>query len=508
MKSYIKMNNSDDNLSFGNLCRVIKECSSSKTFTSQSEIFSVVFDDDNLSDSTINNYCIGYRNIGSKYKKKFQKFKEEYVQNKLVLLDVINNLIKILESTIGYNYTYEEINSNKLLKCVCNRLYNIAKNDKNIDNEFTTKIYLYLEENKLYECISELLFYIILKHKQPIFRENIAKDAIYDILNKTNISLNDLEKFLVLNFKDGVNYTYELKHLAAENNAYACFELGYMEYKGEISGVPRYNVAYKYFITASNYNHPRANLLIADMFIKKQIGISGVDYHNQIIEYLNKAISLGSIAALNKLGIIYLNINKEKAIELFKKAADNDYVYAYNNLGKISEEEKDYKKAFEYYLKSASKEESWACNKIGEFYRQGLGCEKNLKTAFYYYNLATEVPIKLLDYYSKYNLAKYYYLNGNYEADVEKDESLAINLLEEASQNKIIEASIELFNIYLEKYLKNFQDEDLNKLKNYKKVIETNEKYNIEIKKQVEKNMQKIKKEQIDLTTLREFTKK
>ena len=48
------------------------------------------------------------------------------------------------------------------------------------------------------------------------------------------------------------------------------------------------------------------------------------------------------------------------------KAALNKYAYAYNNLGKIDEMEKDYEKAFDYYLKAADLGESWACNKVGE----------------------------------------------------------------------------------------------------------------------------------------------
>ena len=164
MTNYIKMNENDDYLSFGNLCRIIKEVALNKKFSSQSEIFSILFDDDSLSDSTINNYCIGYRNIGDVYKKKYHKYKKEYQDNKLILLDNIRNLISILEGNINNNSSYEEINSNKLLKELCNKLYNVAKNDKNVNDEFTIKISKYLNENKLYECILELLFYIILEH--------------------------------------------------------------------------------------------------------------------------------------------------------------------------------------------------------------------------------------------------------------------------------------------------------------------------------------------------------
>ena len=75
MKNYIKMNGNNYYLSFGNLCKIIKEISLNKIFSSQSEIFSIIFNDDCLSDSTINNYCIGYRSIGNNYKKTFEALK-------------------------------------------------------------------------------------------------------------------------------------------------------------------------------------------------------------------------------------------------------------------------------------------------------------------------------------------------------------------------------------------------------------------------------------------------
>lgn len=492
MKSYIKMNESNDYLSFGNLCRVIKEISLNKTFSSQSQIFSIIFDDDCLSDSTINNYCIGYRNIGSNYKKKYHKYKKEYTNNKLVLIEIIKNLISILQGNINETILYENINNNKLLKELCNKLYNIAKNDKNVSSDFTIKLYKYIKENKICECITELLFYIILEHKQPIYKEKIIKETIENILTKTNISVNDLEKFLSLNFKDGINYTYELKQLVKENNAYACFEMGYMEYKGEITGTPRYNTAYKYFVISASYNHPRASLLIADMLLKGQIGNKSKEDKENAIEYLNKAVSLGSVAALNKLGLIYLDSDKDKAMKYFEKAALKDYVYAYNNLGKIYEEGNNHEKAFKYYVKSAEKEESWACNRLGEYYRLGLCVEKNMEKAFYYYNLATNVPIKLLEYYSKYNLAKYFYLCGNYELGIEKNEQKAIELFEEASLNNKIEASIELLKIYINKYNKNKSEDNLEKINNYKTLIESSNSYNKKIKTIVDNELSKI----------------
>lgn len=492
MKTYIKMNANDDYLSFGNLCRLIKEVSLNKNFVNQCGIFSIIFDDDCLSDSTINNYCIGYRNIGRDYKKLYYKYKKEYKTNKFIFLEVVSNLISIMDGNVNDSLNYDNINKNKLLKELCNKLYNIAKNDINVSNDFSLKLYEYINNSKLYDCIVQILFYVILEHKQPMYKEDVIKDTIEDILTKTNISVNDLEKFLSLNFRDGINYIYELKQLVKNNNPYACFEMGYMEYKGEITGNPRYNSAYKYFSVAASYNHPRANLLMADMLLKGQVGNNSDCDRNNAVEYLKKAISLGSVAALNKMGLIYLNSDKDKAIEYFEKAIEKQYVYAYNNLGKIYEEGKNYEKAFEYYFKSAEKEESWACNRLGEFYRLGLGVEKNIEKAYYYYNLSTNVPINLLEYYSKYNLAKYFYLCGNYELGIDKDVEKAIILFEEASLNGKIEASIELLKIYVNKYLQDNSDDYKNKIYCYKKIIELHGDFNKKFENLINNEMKRI----------------
>jgi len=494
MKCYIKMNVGNDYLSFGNLCRLVKEVSLNKNIINQSVIFSVIFDDDSLSDSTINNYCIGYRNIGRDYKNEYYRYKKDYKINKFILLKVVSNLISIMDGNITDSLNYDDMNKNKLLRELCNKLYNIAKNDINVSNEFSLKLYEYINNDKLYDCIVQILFYVILDHKQPIYKENVIKETVEDILTKTNISVNDLEKFLSLNFRDGVNYIYELKQLVKDNNPYACFEMGYMEYKGEITGKSRYNSAYKYFSIASSYNHPRANLLMADMLLKGQVGNNNNDDKSKAIDYLEKAVSLGSVAALNKLGLIYLNSDKDKAIEYFEKAIEKEYVYAYNNLGKIYEEGNNYEKAFEYYLKSAEKEESWACNRLGEFYRLGLGVEKNIEKAYYYYNLSTNVPVKLLEYYSKYNLAKYFYLCGNYELGIDKDIEKAISLFEEASLNDKIEASFELFKIYIDKYLEDNNEEYKNKVYWYKKNIENHSRFNKEYENIISIEMKKIEK--------------
>ncbi|UKI29106.1 MAG: hypothetical protein L6V78_01835 [Clostridium sp.] len=104
-------------------------------------------------------------------------------------------------------------------------------------------------------------------------------------------------------------------------------------------------------------------------------------------EYINKAIKLGSIAAINTLGNFYYNgfslDNKkdiDKALECYNKAAELGYVYAYNNLGRYYENI-DEEKALNYYKLSADNNESWALNKLGEISRKKGDYQK----AFFYY---------------------------------------------------------------------------------------------------------------------------
>lgn len=497
-KKFIKLNNNNNHLSLGNFTRIIKENSLNKTYANQANIFCTILNIDSISESTINNYCIGCRSISANYKELFHTYKHNYQKNKNYMLDIIINLISILD---GYVYTEEYrkltfINNNKNLKLITNKLYNIAKNDKTIEKNFINKLNNLMNNNNYYELIIEIIFYIILEKKQPIYVNDIINETIENILNDTNISINDLENFLKLQFENGVSYLYSLKQLSKENNPYACFELGLKEYLGEITGEPRYNKAHEYLKIASNYNHPRATYLIGKMLLNQNIGNLSNEDLKLGLDYLKKAEKLGNIATLNTLGLYYLNIKKDTttATNYFKKASQNNYVYAFNNLGLIEEKNNNYENAFNYYLKSANINESWACNKIGEFYRLGTGTTKDLKKAFYYYNKALDVPLPLINYYAKYNLAKYFYLNGNYEANIEKNENLAINYLIDASNNNILESSIELLYYYTNNYLKEKNNNTLTLINNLIKKTENHSNFNNKHKIEIEKNIAQIKK--------------
>ena len=82
----------------------------------------------------------------------------------------------------------------------------------------------------------------------------------------------------------------------------------------------------------------------------------------------------------------------------------------------IYENSGDIDKAIQYYKISADMCESWALNKVGEYYRKN----GNLELAFIYYNKAIECPLKERNPYAYYNLATYYYKNGFNQLNIDK----------------------------------------------------------------------------------------
>lgn len=481
------MNNNVNQLSLGNLIRIIKKNSINKHLASQFEIFCIIFDIEDVNESTINNYCIGARCIGDKYKSVYLNLKKTYTKDKSVFLPIISQISCILMGNIYKKHSLTQINANVRLKNVCTLLYNISKNDANVSEDFSAKIFKLINSEDLYSCLIELLFYVILEHVQPIYVSDEINEKLENILYNTNISFDSLQEFLSTQFDDGINYSYSIRQLAKKNNPYALFELGLSEYFGKMTGTPRYNIAFEYFSKAASFNHPRANYIAGRMLVEGTVGKSTKSDIEKGLKYLKKAESLNNIACLNVLGQFYLkNGDEALALKYFERAASHNFVYAFNNLGKIYENKKLYKKAFEYYLKSANLDESWACNKIGEMYRLGIGTKIDLKKAFEYYNNALNVPIEFVENYAKYNLAVYFYMYGNYEINIEKDEEKAIKLLIESSE-KVIESQMFLLCYFVLK-----KDED--NIQKYKCMIEKNPQFNLDFKKQIETLLKKAKK--------------
>lgn len=502
MNTYIKLNNNDNHLSLGNLFNTIKKISKNKSSAIQTELFCILFNIDTISETTVNNYCTGLRSINSIYKQIYINYKKKYQNNKDILISTINNLLSIIDGYI-YNFkTIKEINELDSIKNLILKLHPLVKNDISVPKKLKKEILLNIKNNNYYEALSSILFFTILDKKQPIFVEEEIKETIENISRNTNLSINDLKKFLEIQFTEGINLIPSLKKLVKNNNPYAMHELGNLEYTGIISGYPRYEAAFNYYSQAASYDHPTSNWILAHMIINKKIGSLSQDDINIAWHYLQKAKSLDSISAINTIGICYLKgytkdnkIDLDMAIHHFELAAKKNYIYAYNNLGKIYESKLDYKKAFEYYLLSANEEESWACNKIAEFYRLGIYIEKDLNKAFYYYNIGANSPINNRCNWNIYNLVKYFYLEGNSTLGIKKDIDKSISLLNQISKE---EYSNELFlYAYYQKYLEN--PIYINEVNYYLNKLNNSSIINKDYKILIESKLKEIKDNQINL---------
>ena len=134
---------------------------------------------------------------------------------------------------------------------------------------------------------------------------------------------------------------------------------------------------------------------------------------SKAIEYYKKAIDLGNEGSIYYLALLYDDKkNYEKSFELFKKASevkDKEVkrkglysVGTFYYLGDVVN--KDYKKAVEYFEKSAELGLSDAYNYLGIAYEYGEGVKKNYAKAFFNYNKAAE----LKNMYGLYNVARCY----------------------------------------------------------------------------------------------------
>lgn len=402
-KSFVKLNDGKNHLSLGNLVNIIKKYSKVKESSIQGEVFSSIFDIDNVNNTTVNNYLIGYRAIGLDYKKIYLDLKSKYEVDKNVFFKIVANILTILEEKIFKvdDISLDIVNSNNKLKCVLKDLLELSDRDISVSDSSRHKFNNLYDNNNLYECFIEFLFFTILEKKQPIFIQDIDKD----------VRKYELDEYLKINLYEGISYIGNLIELGKKDNMYANAELGSLEYSGLIDGNIDYEKCYNYYLKAANKNHPKACWMVSNLIFMNKVKEKSVSV---MWEYLNKAYNLGSIAAINTMGICYMKgytVDSEKdidkALNYFNKASSMGYSFAYNNLG-LYYEDKDIDKAFNYYKLSADLNNSWAMNKVGELLRK----DNKINEAYFYYESAINVPKSERCFYAYYNLATYYYSSG------------------------------------------------------------------------------------------------
>ena len=164
MTNFIKLNENDEHLSLGNLFRIIKELSKNKSNVMQTELFCIMFDLEDVNNTTVNNYCVGCRSIGDKYKQIFLTKKMKYKNDKNVFLSMVLSFLRMIE---GGNSFVEDnvdfINNDENAKMLAKKLYNLAKNDKQVSDEFVDELNDLININDVYTCLVKELLFIILE---------------------------------------------------------------------------------------------------------------------------------------------------------------------------------------------------------------------------------------------------------------------------------------------------------------------------------------------------------
>ena len=116
-----------------------------------------------------------------------------------------------------------------------------------------------------------------------------------------------------------------------------------------------------------------------------------------------------------------------------------------------------------------------------------------MSKAYSFYNKALDSNYRTLCYYAYYNLAKYFYMDGNIAIGVKKDEDQALSYLKIASEHNIFMATVELFFVYVKKNLDKKDEQVMDKILEYKEKIENAKEYNEELRKKIEENLVNLK---------------
>lgn len=205
-KTFIRLNINDNYLSLGNFFRVIKEESNNPSSFWQADLFGILFDEDSIADSTVNNYCTGLRAINPKYKKYFANLLLVYEKDNLYF---VNMICKILELVYDRefkkaDYNISMINNDEKLKHICERLYSISKNDSDVSNKLSYTLRKNIDQNNLYTFLILVLEYIIITKKQPIYLDNSINNIIEKSIYDTNISIKDIQDFINIQLNSGI----------------------------------------------------------------------------------------------------------------------------------------------------------------------------------------------------------------------------------------------------------------------------------------------------------------
>ena len=248
---------------------------------------------------------------------------------------------------------------------------------------------------------------------------------------------------LILNSEDEANYDTALnllKEVAAWNPPVICNYIGQFYSRNVNYFNPA--LALEWFGKAAAYHS------LGAMFDIAVIHLYNPEYKNiaKGMEYLDKAVELGSVKAMNEKASILLDgdfTEKDlpEAERLLRKSYETGDEYAAFRLGvgyQMAEfsETPDYQTAAEYYLESEKRGGTVALEFLGRYYKNGLLGKPEPAKALEYFENAIEKG----SFVAKYELALCYEEGVGVDADKNK----AFELLESAAENAVPAAALRL----------------------------------------------------------------
>lgn len=249
----------------------------------------------------------------------------------------------------------------------------------------------------------------------------------------------------------------ELKEKIQDGDTEAMNELGTLYERGSVNVPQNLKKAFQYYESAQEENDA-ARFNLADVYERCSTDLT------LLHEY---GINLDTDPDDPHRKETFRLALRKKALEFYKKAAQNHFAPALYKMGMICEESAtDLEQAFRYYKEAASQGFLPALNAVGWMYRNGIGITQNTDMAKQYYKEAAdkkyapaiynyayiieaEEPEKAMTYYKQvafgeHALGEAAYALGRMYEDGMRDIRNAINCYEQAVRCGVGEAQTDL----------------------------------------------------------------
>ena len=204
------------------------------------------------------------------------------------------------------------------------------------------------------------------------------------------------EGYAAYKAKDYKTALAKLKPLAAQGNAKAQYDVGFMYATG--SGIAKdENQAISWLRKSAELGYPEAQFTLGDLYQKGLMGLAKDE--KQSVAWYRKAAEQGHALAQNNLGTIYqvgriLPKDYKLAVAWYRKSAEQGNAVAQNNLGVMYAEgggvPKDDIQAVTWFRQAAEQGYAGAQYYLGYMYENGRGVPKDDIQAQVWYRKAAE----------------------------------------------------------------------------------------------------------------------